>query len=157
MRSAAILSFVVAGVLATAVQARTDPMDAGGIAAACGGELQKDEMLAMAQAKRLEKLSCFTREAAKQFNRTLPTKIDEATTLQRVGAEGPMLTYDYVVSLPKADLPANAMEAIKPKVREQVCASPDMRSIIAVGGSYRYRWSDRNAELIGETTVSACP
>jgi hypothetical protein len=31
-----------------------------------------------------------------------------------------------------------------------------MRSIIQVGGSYRYRWYDRNRELIGELLVSSC-
>ena len=159
MRRTAILSLVVAGLLAASAQAQTQPSDADGaaVAAACGGEVQREQLMAMPKAKRVEKLSCFTREAAKRFNKTLPQKVDDVTVLQRVSAEGTILTYYSAVNVLKSDLPAGALEAFKPKVHQQVCAAADMKLIISVGGSYQYRWYDKNAEAIGETTVSSCP
>ena len=104
----------------------------------------------------VEKLSCFTREAAVRFNRSLPNKVDEATTLERVKANGVTLSYVYSVNMLASDLGPGVLEAFKPSVIEKVCTAADMRSIIAVGGRYEYLWFDKNGDAIGSLMVDHC-
>ena len=109
-----------------------------------------------ASAVQEQKLSCFTREAVKRFNRTLPSKVDKTTVLQSVSAEGVTMTYHYRVDVDRADIKPAALEAFKGTVRGKVCAAQDMHTIIRVGGKYRYLWLDKNGKLIGSMIVDRC-
>ncbi|TFI56634.1 hypothetical protein E2493_19170 [Sphingomonas parva] len=129
---------------------------AAAVASACGGDVSSDEAAKMPRAAIAAKLSCFTREAAKRFNTQLPQKVDEVTVLERVSAEGTRLTYHYTVDLLVADLPAGTSEAMQTGVRANVCKADDMRATMALGGSYRYVWIDRNRKPITEAVVSGC-
>ena len=135
---------------------KPSPADAQAVAAACGGEIYPADVPKLGKAAVMKKLACFTREAAARFNRTLPSQVDPATTLERVSADGATLTYHYKVSIARSELRPGALDAFKPKVREKVCAAADMKSIVAIGGAYRYLWIDRNGEAIGELLVDAC-
>jgi hypothetical protein len=130
--------------------------DAAAVAAACGGEIYPADIPKISKAELARRLACFTREAAKHFNLRLPQQVDAKTTLQRVSAEGTILTYHYTVDLLRSELPPGALDAFKPTVRTKVCGAADMRNIISLGGSYRYVWLDRNGEAIGELLVSSC-
>ena len=134
----------------------SQPVDSAAVASACGGEVQHDAFVKLPKAEQVRKLSCFTREAAVRFNKTLPNKVDNVTTLERVEANGPTLTYYYTVNILKAELRPGALESFKPVVSKKVCDAADMRSIVSVGGSYRYVWADRVGEKIGELLVNAC-
>ena len=136
--------------------AQASPADSAGIAAACGGEVQRDAFARLPRAERVKRLSCFTREAANRFNRTLPNKVDDATTLERVSAAGTTLTYHYKVNILRTELRPGALDAFKPTVKTKVCAAPDMSMIISVGGAYRYMWNDRAGEPIGDYLVDRC-
>ena len=118
-----------------AASGATQQTDSAGVAAACGGEVQHDAFVKLPKAEQVRKLSCFTREAAVRFNRTLPNKVDNATTLERVEASGPTLTYYYTVNILKAELRPGALDSFKPVVRQKVCDAADMRSFVSVGGS----------------------
>ena len=130
--------------------------DAQEVADACGGELYPEDIPKMTKAQVTAKLACFTREAAKKFNKGLPSKVDDSTTLTSVSANGVTLTYHYKVNLLREDLKPGALEAFKPGVKARVCNAEDMRSIIDTGGSYAYEWIDRNGRLIGRLLVDAC-
>lgn len=152
----AIAPLLCAAAMPSAAAAQSNPADGAAIAAACGGEVQHDQFVRLPKAQQVRKLSCFTREAAKRFNATLPSKVDEATTLDRVSADGVTLIYHYTVNVLRAQLRPGALEAFKPTVKSKVCAAADMRSIISVGGSYRYLWNDRAGQPIGELLVDRC-
>jgi hypothetical protein len=140
-----------------AAQDSANAADAAAVATACGGEVSHEQFVQLPLAERVAKLSCFTREAAGRFNTELPKKIDDATTLESVSAQGTQLTYHYRVSFARADLKPGALDAFKPTVTDKVCNAEDMRSIVSVGGSYRYEWLDRNGEAIGALVVDRCP
>lgn len=132
--------------------------DANGqvVADACGGEVMPEDFVKLPKAVQEQKLSCFTREAVKRFNRTLPSKVDKTTVLQSVSAEGVTMTYHYRVDVDRADIKPAALEAFKGTVRGKVCAAQDMHTIIRVGGKYRYLWLDKNGKLIGSMIVDRC-
>ncbi|HEX5183164.1 MAG TPA: hypothetical protein VFW19_08445 [Allosphingosinicella sp.] len=130
--------------------------DAAAVAAACGGEIYDADIARMSKAALAARLACFTREAANGLNRQLPQRIDKATLLQRVSAEGTTLTYHYSVDLLSSELKPGALDAFKPNVIAKVCAATDMRRIISIGGSYRYIWLDRNGVTLGDLVVSSC-
>jgi hypothetical protein len=133
------------------------PDDAAQVAAACGGELYPDDIPKMSKAAVAARLTCFTREAAKRFNATLPKKVDEKTTLESVSAQGTQLIYHYRVDFARADIKPGALDAFKPTVAAKVCNAADMKSIVRIGGSYRYEWIDRNGVAIGSLVVDSCP
>jgi hypothetical protein len=140
-----------------AAQDSAKAADAAAVATACGGEVSHEQFVQLPPAERVAKLSCFTREAAKRFNATLPKKVDEATMLESVSAQGTQLTYHYRVTFARTDLKPGALDAFKPTVTEKVCTAEDMRAIVAVGGSYRYEWLDKNGAAIGSLVVDRCP
>ena len=152
----AMLAALLSGVAVSPVSAQSTSPDADAVAAACGGEVQHDEFAKLPKSVQFEKLSCFTREAAVRFNRSLPNKVDEATTLERVKANGVTLSYVYSVNMLASDLGPGVLEAFKPSVIEKVCTAADMRSIIAVGGRYEYLWFDKNGDAIGSLMVDHC-
>jgi hypothetical protein len=154
-----LLAFVLpllAGVPGAAF-AQANPVDAAALAAACGGELMPADLSKMSKAAIAARLICFTREAAARFNKTLPNQVDAKTLLERVSAEGTTLTYHYKVDVLVNELRPGAVETFKPTVKGKVCGAADMRSIISIGGAYRYLWSDRNGASIGELVVNSCP
>ena len=132
------------------------PVDGAAVAAACGGDVTPEQHAAMGKAEAAAKLACFTREAATQFNRHLPMKVDEITTLERVSSEGGRLTYHYGIDKPAAEIPAALRDALKTAVRDNVCKAEDMRATIRSGGSYRYLWLDRARTPLVELVVSQC-
>ena len=150
-----------AGLLLGAAQAAPQaggkpPIDPGTMAASCGGDLTVGEMAALPRAEAEAKMACFLREGAKQFNRNLPLKVDEITTLERLSTEGARLTYHYVIDRPAAEVPETMREALRTATKAQVCKAEDMRATIRAGGSYRYLWVDRMRTPLAETVVSAC-
>lgn len=154
--AALIFVFAAPAAAAQSTPAASNPVDSAAVASACGGEVPHDQFVKLPKAVQFKKLSCFTREAAVRFNKTLPNKVDEATTLERVAASGTTLTYFYRVNILKAELRPGALDAFKPTVIKKVCGAPDMRSIISVGGSYRYVWADRAGVEIGQLLINAC-
>jgi len=155
MRIKAFILLALAAAPAPAL-AQANPVDGAAVAAACGGEVQRDQFVRLTKAEQVRRLSCFTREAAVRFNRTLPNKVDAATTLDRVSADGTTLTYHYTVNLLRSELRPGALDAFKPTVKSKVCAAADMNMIISVGGSYRYVWADRTGQPIGDLLVDRC-
>jgi hypothetical protein len=130
--------------------------DGEALAAACGGDMSEADMRKLPPAVMREKMACFTREAAKRFNETLPTQVDPVTTLQSVSASGVTLTYHFTVAIARQDVPAGALDKLKAMVADKVCKAADMSQIIKMGGAYAYEWKDKNGELIGAHVVDRC-
>lgn len=156
MRSVAVPILAALVCAGSPAHAQVPSSDGAAVAAACGGEVQREQFVRLPKAEQVRRLTCFTREAAVRFNRTLPNKVDAATTLERVSADGTMLTYHYTVDILRADLRPGALDTFKPTVKAKVCAAADMNMIVSVGGSYRYSWMDRAGEQIGDYLVDRC-
>ena len=101
-------------------------------------------------------MSCVQGQVAQQLNVKVPYKVDEATTMTAITANGTIITYHQTADLAVKDLPSGAVQKLIDATRDSICSQSDMRTIIGLGGGYRYVWSDRNGAAIGETTIDKC-
>lgn len=106
--------------------------------------------------QRLQIVSCFNTQTANQLNPQLPRQIDQITRLDRITAEGPLLTYYYSVSSPAASLGANAAQRIEAGTRQTVCVQPGVRQSLEMGRIYAYRYVDSQGQLIHSFRLTSC-
>lgn len=106
--------------------------------------------------QRVQIVSCVNAAAARQVNAQLPRMMDEVTRLDRITTEGPLLTYHATVLRAASSLPAGSGERLASTARRTVCANPQMRQNIQIGGQYGYRWVDNQGVLIGEVRIDGC-
>jgi hypothetical protein len=106
--------------------------------------------------RRKEVLTCANKELVRVLGAGLPTRVDEITVLDRVTAEGPVVTYHYTVDVDLAAVPAEGPAQLAETIRAQVCANPGTKSIVGYGGAYRYVWVDRSGKTINDLTVDRC-
>ena len=101
-------------------------------------------------------VACLNAVAVRQIEGQLPRQIDSATRLDRITAEGVLLTYHYTITSPRNQLPPNADQLLGDMARRNVCAQQAMRQTLMLGGAYAYRWVDTNGGMIGQVRVDAC-
>ena len=106
--------------------------------------------------QRLQIVSCFNTQTADQLNPQLPRQIDQITRLDRITAEGPLLSYFYTVSSPAAALGPNAAERIEAGTRQNVCTQPGVRQSLDMGRIYAYRYVDSQGQLIHSFRLTSC-
>lgn len=146
------------GVLAQA-QAPTLPVQVDSRQAVDACLTPAEQRLSMAQldaATRRRMLSCILATTAAQIRTQLPLRIDELTELMEIASSGPALTYTYRISRRTTELPANAPQILESSTRTNVCAQANMVQTIAIGGSYAYRWLDRDGRQIHQMEVNRC-
>lgn len=107
-------------------------------------------------AQRQQVVTCMNTRMAAQINAQLPRQLDELTRLDRIDAEGTVLTYNYTVLRSVAQLPANAVQQLDAGTRQMVCSQPPMRQALQLGGSYAYRWVDNRGAPIHQMRIDAC-
>lgn len=106
--------------------------------------------------QRRQIVACFNAAAAQQVNAQLPKQIDPVTRLDRIAADGALLTYHYTILRPASSLPAAGIEQIKTQTRRLVCVQPQMRQTLELGGSFAYRWVDNQGAPLGDLRIDAC-
>lgn len=106
--------------------------------------------------QRRQIVSCFNAAAVQQVNAQLPRQVDALTRLDRVVADGPLITYNATILRRASDLPPNAAGQLETSTRRMVCAQPQMRQTLEFGGSYAYRWVDSQGTLIHQIRIDAC-
>lgn len=106
--------------------------------------------------ERLRIVSCFNTQTAAQLNPQLPRQVDQITRLDRISAEGPLLTYYYTVSAPAASLGPNAGQRIEAGTSRMVCSQPGVRQSLEMGRIYAYRYVDSQGQLIHSFRLSSC-
>ena len=93
--------------------------------------------------------------AAAEARKQLPMRIDEITTLQSVLSAGKALIYNYRMSLKKSDLDTNKFIAEMKKTSvHNVCQQKQMKSILNLGGVYKYVYMGADGLIIGEITIA---
>jgi len=73
-----------------------------------------------------------------------------------VTVEGAIAIYHMKVDVDVALVPMSAITSLKQATREHACSDTGMNNTIALGGGYRYIWTDKNGAVIGETTIDSC-
>ena len=130
------------------------------VASAAGGCVSAEDQRRPASDFTLEQrrqiVSCFNAAAVQQVNAQLPRQIDALTRLDRVAANGPLITYNYTVLRAASSLPPNAGQQLEATTRRMVCAQPQMRQTLEFGGAYAYRWVDSQGALIHQLRIDAC-
>lgn len=106
--------------------------------------------------QRLQIVGCINTAAARQMNAQLPRQIDALTRLDRLTTSGPQLTYNYTILRPLSALPEGTPQRLETATRAMVCAQPQMRQTLQLGGTYGYRWVDSQGALIHEITIQSC-
>ncbi len=106
--------------------------------------------------QRVQLVSCINAAAARQVNAQLPRQMDEVTRLDRLTTEGPLLIYNATILRPASSLSPGTVQQVAERTRTMVCAQPQMRETIRLGGAYGYRWVDNQGVLINEIRIDAC-
>ena len=133
---------------------RVDPTQ---MANAClSPEDQRRPIADISPEQRRQIVACINAAAVQQINGQLPRQIDAATRLDRITAEGTLLTYFYTITRPPAELPPNLAQQLETLTRRSVCAQPQMRQTLELGGAYAYRWVDNSGTEIQSVRVDAC-
>lgn len=106
--------------------------------------------------QRIQMVSCLNTQSANQLRGQLPVRIDQATTLVDLQAQGPVLNYRYRVDMDSSSLPPNAGAQIEQQTRNAACANRDARRLLELGGAYAYTWVDRGGQTIHSMQLTSC-
>jgi hypothetical protein len=109
------------------------------------------------RAQALAVVSCVNAQVARQMAPSLPSRVDELTTLIGVVARGTSLLYSMRIDRLREQLPSAEIARQERTVRNNVCGTPAMRSTIGYGGSYQYLWLDRQGRRIHAFAIASCP
>ena len=150
-----VLALLTASGMPGNAQEKAGP-DPENIAATCWKGDPSASIASASPADRIAFMSCVQGQVAQQLNVKVPYKVDEATTMTAITANGTIITYHQTADLAVKDLPSGAVQKLIDATRDSICSQSDMRTIIGLGGGYRYVWSDRNGAAIGETTIDKC-
>jgi hypothetical protein len=92
-----------------------------------------------------------------ELNRNAPVAYSDDTVLDRVTAEpGHRLTYHYtLLSASREDIgPAEFQKLGRPALRERLCTSPEMHSLLRSGVIVSYAYRGKDGKAIGEAQFS---
>lgn len=111
----------------------------------------------LAPARRAALNRCYNEETVRQLTPQLPLRVDRMTEIVQVSAEGADLIYRYRIAQRIADMRPGTPDRLDARTRSHACAGEDVRSIIALGGTQVYRWTDRDDATIREVRIASCP
>ncbi|HEV7661345.1 MAG TPA: hypothetical protein VGO55_16010 [Allosphingosinicella sp.] len=106
--------------------------------------------------QKLALVICGNREAARQAMTQMPMRVDDATTLTSIVADGPTVIYNVRVNANAADVPDAGKAQIEAAARANACSRPDMRQTMSMGGAYAYSFSDRAGQPIMQFRIEGC-
>jgi len=118
--------------------------------------MESRAMSELSAAQRQTMMSCAQGEAARQLNAQTPIQVDELSAVRSVTAEGAQLTYHMQVQVNLADVTDAQRAGVVQSTRGNVCGLEQMRRTMAMGGSYRYIWTDRTGAEIARTVIAGC-
>lgn len=125
----------------------------------CGprGVTSQTPMTAIPRAQRAAAAACLQALVARQLNLGAPIAIDEATTFVSASSTGGMLQYNYRVDLDADQVTVAEREGLAASTRAAMCATPRIQQLLALGGSYRYVWVDRQDRPLHQLLIQRCP
>jgi hypothetical protein len=94
-------------------------------------------------------------QAEAEMKKTLPSKVDEDTTLVDVKYEPTKTAYWYVVDTTNSTVDTHNLEQ---GIRTKVCASTEMlRTIKEKGFSYEYHYVNKARAVLADINITKCP
>lgn len=106
--------------------------------------------------QKLALVICGNREAARQAMTQMPMRVDAATTITSIVADGPTVTYNVRLNANAADVPDAGKAQIEAAARANACSRPDMRQTMSMGGAYAYSFTDRAGQPIMQFRIQGC-
>tara|TARA_B100000678_G_scaffold23855_1_gene18148 strand:- start:2183 stop:2659 length:477 start_codon:yes stop_codon:yes gene_type:complete len=101
-------------------------------------------------------ISCVFANTAAQMDAELPKRIDDITALVAVSSNGSTFRYIYVLDVAVADVGQANIDSLKAVTRRNACSTANMVQTMGMGGSYFYRWVDRQGSLITTMLLESC-
>ncbi|MGH8106691.1 MAG: hypothetical protein ACREO2_10250, partial [Arenimonas sp.] len=92
----------------------------------------------------------------KMISKQLPVMLDSDTKLEKISADGKVLTYQYeLVNYASNGLDAVAlMKTLKPLIIKQTCTTANLKAIVDKGGTVTYQYNGKDKIQIIEINVS---
>jgi hypothetical protein len=106
--------------------------------------------------QKLALVICGNREAARQAMTQMPMRVDAATTVTSIVADGPTVIYNVRVNANAAEVPEAGKARIEAAARANACSRPDMRQTMSMGGAYAYSFTDRAGQPIAQFRIEGC-
>lgn len=104
---------------------------------------------------RQERIAKASTSIAKRMNFSLPKKIDEMASLQKVSAKGATLTFYYLLNRKIAGAEASQfLEERKKNLKSQHCINPSLEKVLRMGGAFRFYFTDSRGSEVGSFLLS---
>ncbi len=90
-------------------------------------------------------------QVIEEINQGLPTKLDSATTLEKVTRNGSALTYHYVVDIEASEFPKEQWQRTVDKRTESACDNKNKKYFNVVFGVFDcifYDYRDKDGEML---------
>lgn len=112
-------------------------------------------MSRISAARRRAIVGCILRGMARELNAQTPVRMGE-DSLESVIAADATIHYNYRLNVTAETFPPAERNQLGARTRANVCAAPDMRLTISMGGSFGYNWFDRSGRLLHQILVDRC-
>jgi len=93
-------------------------------------------------------------ETLSKINKSMPSKIDEMTTLMGLKRADHTIIYEYVFHVNHAKLTIEARKDLRQKVIELTCSDSDTLSYLRSGKEFLYKYTSLNGDLLLGQKVS---
>lgn len=104
---------------------------------------------------RQERIAKASTSIAKRLSFSLPRKIDDTVTLQKVSSNGTTLTFYYLLNRKIAGTEAlKILEERKKNIKATHCSNPSMEKVLRMGGAFRFSFTDVRGSEIGSFVFS---
>lgn len=104
-----------------------------------------------------ERIAFRFKVEARNFQRQLPKKIDELTTLVSVVADGQTITYRYIVDLPPGLITASeARKKLINDLKSDLCSQYLLPEYLRSGGRYDFTYNYRGGGTLTQFSIDAC-
>ena len=95
-------------------------------------------------------------EMENRLRPTLPSKIDEVTTLVRISHAGNTLMYSYEIDFDRTKKDPKQFQTDMDKtVKQRVCANASLRGPLTAGGIYTFIYNDKQSQPLALVKISA--
>jgi hypothetical protein len=100
-------------------------------------------------------LSAAQANAAAELSPQLPKRVDEITMLMSVTSVEESVLYHYRLDMAESEIDAQQfVSGMTSIIKKSVCGSPQMASILDVGGKYIYLYQTIDWATVGTITMS---
>ena len=94
-------------------------------------------------------------ETLSRLNKTMPTKLDQMTTLMALKRADHTIVYEYVFNVSHSTLTIDARKSLRQKVIDVTCGDSNNLKFLRSGKEFLYKYSSLNGSLLLGQKVTA--